>query len=352
VGEAFGVIKVLGGRAGGEVEVVTFRRDAAYSDGRHPDAVEFSTPQADAERRDFTINGLFYDPLEDRVIDFVGGQEDLAGRVIRAIGEPRARFTEDKLRLLRAVRFAAAFDFQIEPATRAAIEEMAPQITVVSVERIAAELRLMLVHASRVRAVTLLAEAGLLAAVLPEMAAAQSHPAWDQTLRVLAALGEPSFALALAATLHGFVDAAPASDICRRLKLPNRDCKHVHWLLVNQGGLVDAATTPWPRLQRLLVSEGVDDLLALDEATAQAADRPTDGVEQCRKLLQLPPDQLDPPPLLTGDDLIAHGVKRGKQYQSLLEKVRDAQLEKQIGSKQEALALVDELLQAKPGDPH
>jgi tRNA nucleotidyltransferase/poly(A) polymerase len=334
------------------VEVVTFRRDAAYRDGRHPDAVEFSTPQADAERRDFTINGLFFDPLEDRVIDFVGGQEDLSRRVIRAIGEPRARFTEDRLRLLRAVRFAAVFDFQIEPATRAAIEEMAPQITVVSVERIAAELRLMLMHAGRVRAVTLLAETGLLAAVFPELSEALSTPAWEATLRVLAALGEPTFALALAVLLHAFVDAADASDIGRRLKLPNREVKHVHWLLANQGSLVDAAKIPWPRLQRLLVAEGVWDLVAFDEATAQGAGKSTEGVEQCRKLLQLPSEELNPPPLLTGDDLIAHGVTRGKHYQSLLEKVRDAQLEKQIGSKQEALALVDELLQNKPGDPH
>jgi poly(A) polymerase len=169
VGEAFGVIKVVGRKPEGEVEVATFRQDASYSDGRHPDSVRFSTPEADAQRRDFTINGLFYDPLDDRVIDFVGGQEDLARRMVRAIGDARARFAEDKLRLLRGVRIAATFDFTLEPATRDAIKAMADQITVVSAERIAAEMRLMLVHPRRARALELLRELGLLKIILPEV---------------------------------------------------------------------------------------------------------------------------------------------------------------------------------------
>ena len=154
------------------IEVATFRQDAGYSDGRHPDAVEFSTPEADALRRDFTINGLFYDPLEDRVIDYVGGQDDLARGIIRAIGDPQARFAEDKLRLLRAVRFAATLDFQLDVPTRLAVEAMAGEVTRVSAERIAAEMRLMLAVPSRARAVHLLDEVGLLEAILPEVAAA------------------------------------------------------------------------------------------------------------------------------------------------------------------------------------
>ena len=169
VGEAFGVVCVVGPRGAGQVEVATFRQDAAYSDGRHPDSVQFSTPQADAQRRDFTINGMFYDPLEDRVVDFVGGQDDLVREVIRAIGNPRERFDEDKLRLLRAVRFASAFEFKIDPETRDALEEMAAQISVVSVERIAAEMRSMLTHASRVHSLHLFGEVRLLAAILPEL---------------------------------------------------------------------------------------------------------------------------------------------------------------------------------------
>ncbi len=175
VGVAFGVVRVLGPRGVEPIEVATFRQDMGYSDHRRPDAVEFSTPEADALRRDFTINGLFYDPLEDRVIDYVGGQDDLARGIIRAIGDPRARLAEDKLRLLRAVRFAATLGYQLDMATRLAIEEMADEVTRVSVERIAAEMRLMLAAPTRARAVHLLDEVGLLDAILPEVASAAAR---------------------------------------------------------------------------------------------------------------------------------------------------------------------------------
>ena len=169
IGASFGVITVIGSKAAGMIEVATFRKDAAYSDGRHPDHVTFSSAREDAARRDFTINGLFYDPLEDRIIDFVGGQDDLTSKTIRAIGNPRERFAEDKLRMIRAVRFSATFDFALEEETRAAIREMADQIGVVSPERIAMEMRRMLVDASCVAAVRLLLSTNLAAAVLPEI---------------------------------------------------------------------------------------------------------------------------------------------------------------------------------------
>ena len=169
IGAAFGVITVLGPESAGMIEVATFRKDAAYSDGRHPDHVTFSSAQEDAARRDFTINGLFYDPLEEQVIDYVGGQEDLALRRIRAIGEPRERIAEDKLRMLRAVRFSATFDFALEEETQAAIREMADQIDVVSPERIAMEMRRMLVDPSRVAAIRLLLATNLAQVVLPEI---------------------------------------------------------------------------------------------------------------------------------------------------------------------------------------
>lgn len=355
VGAAFGVITVLGPKkSAGDIEVATFRQDAAYSDGRHPDAVEFSTPQADAQRRDFTINGLFYDPLENRVIDFVGGQDDLARGVVRAIGEPRARFAEDKLRLLRAVRFTATLDFTLDPPTRDAIEAMAGQITVVSAERIAAEMRLMLVHRRRARAIDLLRDVGLLDAILPEMSMANqsdqltatgrpAEAAWVATLEVLDALTEGSFPLALAALLHAFVDPAGSYAICRRWKLSNRDTQRTRWLVEHQNALLSARQAAWPKLQRILTSDGIDELVLLHEAIALAAGKDTGDFEYCRELLKLPPEQLDPPPLLTGDDLIAHGVPRGKQYQGLLEAVRDAQLEKTIHTKPQALALVERL---------
>ncbi|MEX0586183.1 MAG: CCA tRNA nucleotidyltransferase, partial [Pirellulales bacterium] len=150
IGAAFGVITVLGPRSAGQIEVATFRTDATYSDGRHPDSVTFTNAEHDAQRRDFTINGLFFDPVANEVVDYIGGQQDLETRILRAIGDPRLRLREDKLRMLRAVRFAASFGFQIEPATLQAIQEMAPEVTTVSAERIGMEIRRMLTDSHRV----------------------------------------------------------------------------------------------------------------------------------------------------------------------------------------------------------
>jgi poly(A) polymerase len=353
VGAAFGVIVVLGRPGQGQVDVTTFRQDSRYSDGRHPDSVTFSTPSEDAQRRDFTINGMFYDPLADRVIDYVGGIDDLARRLVRAIGDPRQRFDEDKLRMLRAVRFAATFNFQLDPATEAAIREMASQIHVVSAERIAQEIRGMLVHSDRARAMELLRTTGLLAALLPVLAE-QTSPEWQHTLTVLERLREPSFALALAALIGAVEGQGPgasvgdhavrmATEICERWRLSNKETERVAWLLGNQWQVRGAREAPWPRLQRLLISEGIDDLLNLEEAEALASGRDLADVEHCRRLLQLPPEELNPPPLLTGDDLKQHGLQPGKEFKILLEQVRDAQLEKRVTTKAEALALVDRL---------
>jgi tRNA nucleotidyltransferase/poly(A) polymerase len=332
--------------------VATFREDKSYSDGRRPDAVEFSTPRADAQRRDFTINGLFYDPLADQVIDYVGGQDDLARQIIRAIGDPRARFGEDKLRLLRAVRFAAAFGYTLEPMTREAIEELAADVVLVSAERIAAEMRNMLVDRGRARAVDLLHETGLLDAILPELAmvgtadavTATGRPAdeaWVVALNVLDLLVEPPFPLALAALLHSFVAPAGARAICQRWKLSNRDLGETAWLVEQQTALVGARQMAWPRLQRVLVGPSVSELLALHAAIAEATGQPSDDVAYCRERLQLPLEVLNPVPLVSGDDLISHGIPRGKHYHRLLEAVRDAQLEGRVTTKQQALDLAD-----------
>ena len=168
IGAAYGVIAVLGPPAAGQVEVTTFRSDADYRDGRHPERVVFSSPEEDAQRRDFTINGMFYDPTAEQVIDYVGGKDDIERRIIRAIGEPKARIAEDKLRMLRGVRFAARFDFELDPATAAAIREMATELTVVSAERIAAEMEAMLLDKHRSRAMRLLMETGLLEEIQEE----------------------------------------------------------------------------------------------------------------------------------------------------------------------------------------
>ena len=354
VGVQFGVIRVVGPKPAGQVEVATFRQDIAYTDGRRPDAVEFSTPEADARRRDFTINGLFYDPMEDRVIDFVGGVDDLGRGIVRAIGEPRARFEEDKLRLLRAVRFTATFAFALDIPTRDAVEAMADQITVVSAERIAEEMRRMLMHRSRVAAVDLLRDVGLLAPILPELAMANepdvatgagqpADKAWLASLETLGALAEPSFPLALAALVRPFVDSQGAWNVCRRWKLSNRESAHTRWLVEHQNALHGAGSLAWSRLQPLLVSEGIVDLLALHEALALFGDGDAADILYCRARLKLPADELDPPPLLTGDDLLQHGIPSGKQYQRLLTAVRAAQLDGTIATRDEALELVNQL---------
>ena len=377
VGAAFGVIAVVGPPGAGQVEVTTFRRDSTYLDGRHPEHVTFTNAAEDAARRDFTINGLFYDPEAREVIDYVGGQLDLEAGIVRAIGDPRARFIEDKLRLLRAVRFATTFDFRLDPATAAAVREMAPEIAVVSVERIAQELRRMLVVPTRARGIELLRETDLLATVLPELlplmglaivpegAGSDQVPhadRWQATLAVLDRLIEPDFPLALAALLHQVgwpAVAGEAADevsgdpheagaaltrvIGRRLRLSNREIDLATWLVCEQGSLVGARTLAWPTLQRRLIHADIRDVVELHRAMAKAHGAPLDDVEYCRKLLEQPAEELNPPPLLTGDDLIAHGLRPGAAFHALLEQVRDAQLLGQIGTRDEALALVDRL---------
>jgi len=345
IGAAFGVIAVLGPKGAGQIEVATFRCDSPYSDGRHPDGVTFSTPAEDAARRDFTINGLFYDPIEQTVLDFVGGQNDLARRVLRAIGDPQARFAEDKLRLLRAVRFAATLEFAIEDRTREALGRMAPEIAVVSAERIAAEMERMLVDRHRVRAVRLLVETGLAAAVLPEIVATDPREPSDLegSLAVLGELAEPEFPLALAALLRGWVDAEGAALVCRRWRLSNRQTQRTTWLVEHHGALREARAMRWSQLQPLLVAEGADDLIALEEAISRAEARDASHAAWCRSLAAQPRATLDPPPLVTGDDLLRHGVPPGPVYRALLGRLRDAQLDGEIHSPAEALELADRL---------
>jgi poly(A) polymerase len=340
VGAAFGVIAVVGPRAAGTVETATFRRDAEYSDGRHPDAVAFSSPEEDASRRDFTINGLFYDPIEEKVIDFVGGQADLAARRLRAIGNPRHRFAEDKLRMLRAVRFAATYDFILDPDAKEAIREMAHEIGVVSPERIAEEMRRMLVDAGRAKGVRLMLETGLAAVLLSEIVPRDDagQKRLDAVLEQLSRLGgHCGFPLALAVLLGKFVDDKAADDICRRWRLSNFERQRVCWLVAHQESLISARNMPWSMLQPLLVHRGAVDLMRLT-AAASAAGR--EVADYCRQLRDRPRSELDPPPLLTGDDLLAAGVPAGPIYKQLLQQARNAQLDGLIRTKEEALAMV------------
>ena len=340
IGASFGVITVLGPRDAGQIEVATFRTDAAYSDGRHPDGVAFTTAEHDAERRDFTINGLFFDPTAEKVVDYVGGQEDLAGHILRAIGNPRLRLSEDKLRMLRAVRFAAAFNFKIEPNTLAAIQVMAPEINTVSAERIGMEVRRMLIDSNRAAALKLLRETNLLPHVLPELADFSAVD-FNETVGVLTALEHPSISLALAALLLPATKSPlPASTVGLRLRYTNKEIERTAWLLANQPLIAQAPQLPWPKLQRLLTHEAAPELLALREAVAGPNDP---ALAYARERLAWPAEQLNPRPLVDGSTLIHHGLNPGPHFAHLLEQVRDAQLNGEIQTRDQALALVDRL---------
>jgi len=344
IGAAFGVVTILGPRAIGQIDVATFRTDATYSDGRRPDSVQYTTAEHDAQRRDFTINGLFYDPIAQQVVDYVHGQEDLKRGIIRAIGDPRLRIGEDKLRMLRAVRFAATLRFEIERETFLAIQDMAVNINTVSAERIGMELRRMLVDANRATALTLLRDTNLLTQVLPEVAALPEST-FNDTARILAALQTPTLPLALAASLSSLPTPhsplpLPASALGRRLRYTNKEVDRTIWLLANRPTIAEAAELPWPRLQRLLTHDGTPELIALHEATAAPADA---ALAFCRERLAWPAERLNPPPLVDGSDLIHHGLKPGPHFAGLLEQTRDAQLNGEIRTREQALALIDSL---------
>ncbi len=344
VGAAFGVIGVRGPRKAGMVETATFREDAEYSDGRHPDRVAFSSAREDARRRDFTINGLFYDPVQRKVIDFVGGQEDLRRRVIRAIGPPEKRFAEDKLRMLRAVRFSATLGFELEEATRRVVAQMAEQIRVVSAERIAVEMRRMLIEPGRGGAVRLLVEVNLAAAVLPEIAPTDDagRERLERSLAALERLHRPEFPLALATLLGEAAEAAAAREIGLRWRLANKETDRIAWLVEHRADLCGMRAKRWSAVQPLLICEGIEDLAAMHEAVRPDA---AEEAAYCRALLLQPRESLDPPPLLTGNDLLARGAAAGPRFRPMLQEIRRAQLDGEIRTPAEALALADRLLQ-------
>lgn len=338
IGAAFGVVTVLGPRAAGQIEVATFRADAAYSDGRHPDSVSFTDAEHDAARRDFTINGLFFDPVAGEVVDYVGGQDDIRRRILRAVGDPSLRLREDKLRMLRAVRFAATFGFEIEPATLRAIQAMAADITAVSAERIGMEIRRMLLDPNRATALHLLRETELLPHVLPEVAGLTPED-FEETVRVLAALREPTFPTVLTAALL-FTSLGLPISYGRRLRCTKKEMERVDWLHWNMNRIQNAHVLPWPLVQRVLTHKGATELLALYEAYAGPDDP---ALAFCRERLAWPPERLNPPPLVDGSDLIRHGLAPGPQFSALLERIREAQLNGEIRTRDEALTLADRL---------
>ena len=337
-GASFGVVEVLGPRddAGSwlKVQVATFRSDGTYTDGRRPDSVTYSSPEEDAQRRDFTINGMFFDPSSGRVIDHVGGQADLRDRVLRAIGDASARFTEDKLRVLRAVRMAARFGLMIEATTFAAVRAMATEVTTVSAERIGEELRKILTHPDRVRGIDLMRDAGLVTPILPQVTG-QIDDAIDRLRRLPSRV---SFELAFA-TLLPPLDAKGTAKVARQLRLSNDETARVGWLVARRDALDAAETLPLSKLKPLLAHAGAGELIALHRARGATA-----GVAFCERFLATTSaGELDPAPLVTGDDLAALGMTPGPDFKRILAAVRDAQLENRLPSKTAALALVETL---------
>ncbi|MBS0208737.1 MAG: CCA tRNA nucleotidyltransferase [Planctomycetes bacterium] len=344
IGASFGVIAVVGSREQGTVEVTTFRQDESYSDGRRPDRVVFTNAEQDAQRRDFTINGLFFDPLAERVIDYVGGIVDIGQRRVRAIGDPLARFTEDKLRMLRAVRMAARFDFAIDPTTAEAIRGMATEVLVVSAERIAQEMRQLLTLPRRVLGLELLANVKLLASLLPEVAAYRPE-AWQQSLRLIGELQIQTFPLVLGVLLSEtiveseIVTLAQVDAVRRRWRLSNEEHDQMAWLVRQRHALVGADRQPWSRVQRLFLHPCIGALIEWHAARQRLLGAVQDDILFCQRRLAEPIELWNPAPLISGDDLIKLGLPGGKRFAQLLETVRNAQLDGQVATHSEALVL-------------
>jgi putative nucleotidyltransferase with HDIG domain len=372
VGAHFGVVIVQEG--GAHVEVATFRRDAAYEDGRRPTSVQFeSTPEHDVERRDFTINALMLDPETGEILDLVGGRADLEAGMVRAIGDPALRFQEDRLRLLRAVRFAARLGFAIEPATWNAMRALAGAIRDVSAERVRDELSRILTEGGARRGFELLAECGLLGCILPEIAAMKGveqppefHPegdVWTHTLIMLEGLGHCSLTLALGVLLHdvgkpatfriadrirfdGHVEAgvAMAREILNRLRYSSDEIEQAVLLIANHMRFKDAPHMRESTLKRFLRLPGFDEHLALHRLDCLSSHGHLDNYEfMRRKRDETPPEQIKPQPLLTGRDLIAAGFVPGPAFARVLSNVEDAQLEQRVTTREQALDLAKEL---------
>ena len=381
VGAQFGVVLVPVRRDGREgerdnyaIEVATFRSDGAYSDGRHPDEVQFSKDaRMDVQRRDFTINGLLLDPDTREVLDYVGGREDLDRGIVRTIGQAHQRFAEDKLRMLRAVRFAARFGYAVDDQTLAAIRELAPQIHHVSRERVRDEILKMLTEGHARRAFELLDQTNLLEQVLPEIKKMQGvqqppqyHPegdVWIHTLMLLEGLpaGCPK-TLALGALLHDVgkpptfrvapdrirfdshaeIGTKMAAEICRRFRLSNDDTDQVLSLVANHMRFGDVMRMKDSTLKRFFRLPQFDQHLELHRLDCQSSHRDLSLYEFAKeKFHAMPQEQIRPTPLITGDDLIAAGYKPGPQFKALLTTVEDAQLEGSISTKEAAMALVE-----------
>ena len=359
-----------------QVEVATFRSDIGYSDGRHPDRVEYTrTPEEDVQRRDFTINALLLDPETNEVLDFVGGRDDFRAGIIRAIGNPEDRFREDKLRMARAVRFAARFRYAIEAKTFRAIQKLAPDINQVSAERLRDELTKILTEGAARRGFELLDESGLLAELLPEISAMkgveqppQFHPegdVWTHTLMMLEMLKPGcSPTLAWGVLLHDVgkpstftpptgpdgrirfdrhvdVGTRMAEEICRRLRFSNEDTEQIAALVANHLKFKDVPQMKPATLKRFVRLSRFHEHLELHRLDCLSSHRNLENYEFVRRFIaETPAEEMRPLRLVTGEDLIALGLQPGPLFKEILGIVEDAQLNGSIHSKEEALELV------------
>jgi len=377
VGAHFGVVLVHDD--GAHVEVATFRSDLEYLDGRHPEAVRFETdPREDALRRDFTINALLFDPITGEVLDFTDGRADLDAKIVRAIGDPETRFREDHLRLMRAVRFAARLGFEIEPRTFAAMRRLAPLIQTVSAERVRDELARILTEGGVRRGLELMDATGLLHEVLPEIEAMKGveqppefHPegdVWTHTLIMLEGLRNPSLELALGVLLHdvgkpptfrvaerirfdGHVEEGVklAHALLNRLRFPNHTIEQVEALIANHMKFRETPHMRESTLKRFIRMPDFEEHMELHRLDCLSSHGHLDNYEFVRrKQIEVPPEELKPKPLITGDDLIAQGMKPGPIFGKLLHEIEDAQLEGRITTREEALDLVGQVVNLRP----
>ncbi|KHE93866.1 MAG: CCA tRNA nucleotidyltransferase [Candidatus Scalindua rubra] len=401
IGIHFGVILVIENDFA--FEVATFRSDGTYSDGRHPDTVTFCDASGDALRRDFTINGMFYDPIEDKHFDCVGGEDDLKARLIRAIGNPFERFNEDRLRMIRAVRFACQFDFKIEEQTAEAIKKLHHKILTVSSERIRDELRKTLTGPNPDTSIKMLDELNLLHEILPEVTAMKGvaqpenfHPEGDvftHTLLTLTKLADGrkatdtseehhsiahgpgkknvsgSWELAMAVLLHDIgkpvtfeiadrirfnnhdsVGAKMTEKICERLRMSNAEKERITWLVRMHLYLRHAQEMRISKLKRLFAHEGYPELAELYKVDSLASTANLDDYNFCQNMFEeLKVEEIKPEPLITGSDLIALGLKPGPIFAKILDAIKDEQLEQKITTKKEALKKAKELVSIESG---
>lgn len=368
VGAQFGVVKVL--KDGFQFEVATFRSDSTYSDGRHPDTVAFSNAEGDVQRRDFTINGMLYDPVSDNIIDYVGGKKDIEARRIRTIGDPYKRFEEDRLRMLRAIRFACRFDYQIESETASAVKKYAPKILTVSAERIGEELEKIITNSHREAGIKLMDELGLLGEILPEVIAMKGveqppnfHPEGDVYVHTLLTLSKlednPTWTLAMGALLHDvgkpvtftieerirfpyheYRGEEMAGQICDRLKTSRAEKEQIMWLVRRHLCFKDARNMRISTLKKLFAHEGYAELLALFKADTLASSGDLSDYNFCQEMYEkLSHEEVKPKPLISGHDLIAMGLTPGPIFSKILTQVYEEQLDGKVTQREEALEI-------------